>query len=112
MAQISIGERLAAGAVGAVFGAMIGGAAAWMFGVYSNTMGPGTAAVGFKAWVLLPAAGFGLSGLILGSDVGTMIGAVINAMFEFEKGPENPWPILQLLLAVGLIALGAWWVMG
>ena len=106
-----LGERLVSGAVGALFGAIIGGVLAWVFGVYSGTLGPGGMAMGPKAWIMLPAAAFGVSGLVFGSDVGTMIGAVIKAMVEFEKGPEDPWPLLQLLLAVAIIAVGAWFLL-
>ena len=111
MPPVTLGERLAAGAIGAIFGALIGAACAWLLGVYSSQLGAGSMHVSFKNWMLLPAAGFGISGLIFGSDVGTMIGAVIKAMYEFEKGADDPWPLLQLLFAVAVIAIGAWFLL-
>lgn len=108
MSRLTLGDRLVSGAFAAVFGAIIGAAAAWLFGVYSNTLGASTATVDIKRWVLNSSLGFGLVGLVIGPHAGTLVGTILNAMFEFENsGNQLPgWIIVALVIAAGFVV---WW---
>jgi ABC-type branched-subunit amino acid transport system permease subunit len=111
MAFPSISERVAAAAVGAVFGSVIGFALAWLVGVYSNTAGPGQFHVSFDNWALGGAMFFGGIGALCGSSVGSLIGNVIAAAFAFERGGEEhvPWWIVVALLGAAIVAM-LWFV--
>lgn len=106
MSQLTIGDRVVAGAVGAVIGALIGLALAWLFGVYSNTMGAGVASVTFSQWALATGAAFALVGLLFGPVVGTLLGMAIAAIFEFEYAQFPIWVFVALLV---FACLGLWW---
>ena len=84
MKSLSASERIAAAFVGAVFGALIGLALAWLIGVYSSRMGPGQVLVSFSTFALVGAAVFGGIGFVFGVSVGTLLGNVIAAIFDFE----------------------------
>ena len=114
MARLTLGDRISAAAVGTVFGAAIGLAAAWLVGVYSSTLGASVATVDFKAWVGLSAAGFALVGLLFGPFVGTLLGNVISGMFELERASASSelgiptW--LTVVLCLGLAGGLVWWL--
>jgi hypothetical protein len=84
MKRLPVSERLTAALAGAVFGAIIGLALAWLVGVYSNNMGPGQVPVSFSTFALVGAASFGGIGLVFGASVGTLLGHVVTAIFDFE----------------------------
>ena len=107
MSRFSLGERLVSCAVSAILGALIGGVLAWLFGVYSNTMGAASGAIDFTQWVLWSAAAFGLVGLLLGPDAGTILGTVISGIFVFEGAPASGRTML--LVALAAAAYGVWW---
>ena len=109
MSRLTLGDRISAAAVGAIFGAIVGLALAWLLGVYSNTLGPSEVKLTFMVWVLWSSAAFAFVGLLFGPVVGTVLGAVITAIFEFEnpRNTELPsWLLFPLLLAV---CFGVWW---
>jgi ABC-type branched-subunit amino acid transport system permease subunit len=107
MAFPGIPERIAAAAVGVVFGCVIGFALAWLVGIYSNTAGPGEFRVSFANWALGGAMFFGGIGALFGSSVGTLIGNVIAAIFGFERGSEEhvPWWLVVVLLGAAVAAV-------
>ena len=107
MPKFSLGDRLVSAAVSAVFGAIIGCVLAWLFGVYSSTMGSAGSLVDFRQWVLWSALVFGLIGLLLGSHAATIVGMVISGIFQFERAPASGprW----LVVAVFVVAFGVWW---
>ena len=113
MSRGTFGGRVAAAFVGAIIGGFIGFALAWIFGIYSNTLGPSGLHVNFKSWVAICAAGFGAVGLLFGSFVGSLLGSAISWIFWLEgantsSNHEIPgWLALALLLGV---ATGAWWL--
>lgn len=111
MSRLTLGDRLSAAAVGLFFGAIVGFALAWILGVYSSRMGAAVVAVDFRHWVAYCALGFGAVGLLLGPFVGSLIGSVINLIFQFERvdhpDPEVPtWLVFVVLVAV---VAGVWW---
>lgn len=111
MTSLTIGDRVSAAAVGAVFGAIVGFALAWILGVYSNTLGPGIAQVTFTHWVTGCAIGFSLVGLVFGPYVGTLLGSVINGIFEFESADKHA-PIWLIVVVLLVIIIGVWWSAG
>ncbi len=109
MSRLTLGDRVLAGAVGAVIGAIIGLVLAWLLGVYSNTLGSSEVHLNFIGWVFWSGAVFAAIGLLFGPAVGTVFGAVITAIFEFEnpRNTELPsWLLVPLFLA---LAFGVWW---
>ena len=107
MAKESLGDRLVAGAVSAVLGALIGCVLAWIFGVYSNTMGAAGSAIDFMQWALWSAGFFGLIGLLLGSHAGAVVGTFISGVLAFE-GAETGLPS-WVVVVVFVAAIGVWW---
>ena len=107
MAKPNFFERIVAAVLGSVFGSVICLVLAWLFGVYSNTLGPGQVEVSLTKWILSSAVFFGVLGAVLGSAAGTLIGNVIAAIFAFERledGPTPWWLVLVILAAVvGLV---------
>lgn len=108
MTKLTLGDRLTAAALGALFGGIVGLALAWLFGVYSSTMGASRMPVDFSHWVAWSAIGFGAVGLLFGPFVGTLIGMVINGIFEFERAEDHTpgWLLALVLLAVVAVV---WW---
>lgn len=107
-------ERLAAALVGAVFGAIVGLASAWLVGVYSQSLGPTQLTVSFAKFALGGAALFGGIGVVFGVSVGTLLGTAIACLFAFERGPEDEHvPVwLVWLLLFGAAGFGWWFLRG
>lgn len=99
---LTLSDRAVAAAVGAVIGAAVGAVVAWLVGVYSNTLGAAAAPVNFPAWVGGCAGFFGAMGLLFGPGVGTVLGHVIRAIFEFERFEPPVWLVLLLLVVAAL----------
>ena len=101
---ITIGERIAAAFFGAVFGALIGLILVWLFGVYSQSMGPGRFVPDAVRWVAASSGFFALIGLIVGSHVGTALGWALSAIFEAERERNDfevpTWLAIALVVAV------------
>lgn len=109
MAQPDLSERVAAGFVGVVFGAVIGIALAWLLGVYSTSLGPGQVAVSVWRFAIASAAFFGVIGVLFGSAVGTLLGNVIAGLFAFESAHEDHIPTwLVVCVLVGAVAVALW----
>lgn len=109
--RLTLGDRIAAAVVGAIVGAFVGLALAWLMGVvHSHRLPEVHGAVDFKRWVLTASGGFALVGLVLGPFVGSLLGAVITAVFDSQqpsRDTELPgWLVGVLLVAV---AIGGWW---
>jgi hypothetical protein len=117
MPRTTIGERLVSAAAGTFFGAILGGVAAWIVGVYSNRFGPGAIAIDGLHWIVGSAAVFVVAGMLFGSRAGTAVGYAIAAIFEFESSGESSrerhapqWLVVVVLLGV---VLGMWlWLKG
>jgi hypothetical protein len=109
VSKLSIGDRLVSGVLGLLFGAMIGFVLSWLFGVYSNTMGPSRMAVDMWQWVKTSAIVFCVLGLVTGPDAGTTIGNVIAAIFEFENTRAREFPVwLAAVLLIGVVFVMGW----
>lgn len=104
-------ERAVSTVLGALFGAGIGFAITWLLTVYSNTLGVGVLEISHKTLVVGSACLFAFLGLISGSHVGTLIGSVIHALFEFER-MDTPGTLFWLVGAlVCIVLIGTWvWV--
>lgn len=100
--RLTLSDRMVAAAVGVVIGAAVGAVVAWLVGVYSNTLGVAAAPVSFPAWVGACAGFFGAIGLLFGPSVGTLLGHVIRAIFEFERFEPPVWLVLLLLAVAAL----------
>lgn len=109
MARLTVGDRLAAAAVGAFFGAIVGFALAWMLGVYSRTLGPSHLPVDLARWIGLSALGFAAVGLVLGPFVGTLLGLVFRGLYEFER-IEDRAPAGRVVVVLLLVVGAVWWL--
>ena len=79
---------MASALFGAVWGALIGGMLAWLLGVYSQTLGAATMYVNARNWITGSAILFAMLGLIFNLGIGSIVGSVLNAIFQFESA-EN-----------------------
>jgi ABC-type uncharacterized transport system permease subunit len=107
----SFGDRLFSAALGALFGALIGLACAWIFGVYSNRLGAGAMdGIVIKNWMAYGAIVFGVLGLLVGSKAGGAVGGAIASLINFEDTNHDPqvptWFAVIFLIAV---AFCVWW---
>ena len=109
MSKLTLGDRIASGAVGAVIGAALGLVLLWLLGVYSNTLGPASIHVSVVKWLFSAATIFALVGFVFGPVVGTILGAVISAVFRFERQGELDPPIWLVLVVLGVVAFCVWW---
>ncbi|HQT30667.1 MAG TPA: hypothetical protein PLE48_06435 [Thiobacillus sp.] len=108
MLNIPPGERLTSAILGGLFGAFIGLALAWLLGVFSQTLGVGKLHPDVATWLGLGALAFALLGLLFGRHLGTFVGNVLNALFQFEDARNYEFlnGIFWIMLAVLLI--GGW----
>lgn len=111
MSRVAIGDRVASAFVGAVVGALVGFALAWLLGVYSNTLGPSQVVFGIPRFVLKVSATFALVGLFIGPHVGTVLGNVITSIFAFEslEHRDSHLPGWLVIVVLGLVLFGTWW---
>lgn len=108
MSRLALGDRVAAGFVGAVIGAVIGAAVAWWLGVYHNVLPVADLKPVFVRWILGSAFGFGLVGLLFGPVVGSVLGWVITALFRAEDPRYTSFPTWVTVLLVLGIAFFYW----
>lgn len=108
MMNIPLGERLTSAVLGGLFGALIGLALAWLLGVFSQTLGVGTLHPDVATWLGLGALTFALMGLLFGRHLGSFVGNVLNALFQFEDARNYAFlnGVFWIMLAVLLI--GGW----
>jgi predicted lysophospholipase L1 biosynthesis ABC-type transport system permease subunit len=109
VAKLSLGDRIACAFVGGVFGALLGATAAWIFGVYSQTLGPSRVSVNFGKVTLAVASFFAFFGLVIGPKVGTIIGNSISEIFEFENPRDSDAVTWLAVIALTCVAIGVWW---
>ncbi|MEJ8855087.1 hypothetical protein WKW79_10940 [Variovorax robiniae] len=107
MQQLSWADRICSAVLGALFGAIVGLAIAWLVGVYSNTLGAAAGPLCFTCWSSGCAALFGVIGLVFGPAVATVLGHVITGIFEFERLALPLWVVIASLLAAAAWFL--WW---
>lgn len=109
---MTLGERASSACIGALFGAGIGAALVWLFGVFSQRMGPGRYIGDPLAWILWPAGVLAVCGFLMGSQVGSLIGSILSGLLAFESADRDPelptW--LALVLALALAAALVWWL--
>ena len=102
MARLTIVDRLAYAAIGALVGAVIGMALAWVLGVFGRTpLEP-------HHWIAGCAAISAIAGFILGSDVGSLLGTAIGGLLEPEDHDDDA-SILGWTMLAALVGLVVWW---
>jgi hypothetical protein len=107
MANSTFTGRIISAAIGSIFGAIIGFILAWLLGVYSQTLGSGEVHTNLAKWVGIGAVFFGALGFIVDEHIGTIIGHVLNALFQFEDqrnyefGGWFIWTLVIVLLVGG-----------
>lgn len=108
----SIGKRLVAATLGALFGGVIGAILAWLLGMYSRRLVAPPFDASFKHWILGAGLVFAMLGLLRGSGVADLIGDTFNAVFRFEWGSDDDeasvWGWL-VAVALGLILAWFWY---
>ena len=109
---ISLGERVTSACIGALFGALIGAALVWLWGVYSQTLGPGHGVAHPVQWVLTMAAALAAYGFVRGSHVGSLVGDILSGLFEFERQDrEIDIPVwLAVFFWACVVAAVVWWL--
>ena len=108
MSNITLGERITSAVLGSLFGALIGLILTWLFGVFSQTLGVGKVQTDFDQWLGLSALVFALLGFIFGRRLGTFVGHVLNALFQFEDQRNYEYLNRLLLIVFALFIIGAW----
>ena len=108
MSNLTVGERITSALLGAFFGALIGFVLGWLLGVFSQTLGVGITEIEFANWLGLGALFFALMGFITGRHLGTLVGNVLNALFQFEDQRNYAFFNWLYLIALALILIGAW----
>ena len=110
---MSLAERVVSGVLGVVLGSLVGLGLAFLFGVFSQRMGPGHGPEVAAPLIAGAALVFGLLGLALGSHAGSVLGEFIAAMFALEgasdrewSSPEVPgWVVSVVLVGVVLVVV-------
>jgi hypothetical protein len=102
-------ERLASALFGAVWGALIGGILSWLLGVYSQTLGTATIAIDARSWIEGTAILFALLGFLFNVGIGTIVGMVLNAIFQLESAEERSifpgWVANALLIMASCVLI-------
>ena len=116
MSRPTVEERLISGVVGALFGAVIGFVLGWLCGVYSMGNLMPSVRVDMGRWILVSSGGFAVLGLIIGSDIGTVIGVVFDLIYKEESrsgySEEMPGWAKALLVVALLVGLWYWLAKG
>jgi hypothetical protein len=109
MTQLSLSDRTTAAVLGAIFGAAIGLAVAWlaMFSSTLGILGIGPFPISFAKSAAAGAAFFAIAGALFGASAGTLVGLVLNGIFRFERlyDQRSPLWIEVLLLAAGVAVI-------
>ena len=108
MSDITLGERITSAVLGAFFGALVGFILFWLLGVFSQTLGPGQVQGEFEKWLSTGAAIFGFVGFIFGRHIGTLLGNILNALFQFEDQRNYEFLNGFLLIIFALLLIGVW----
>lgn len=102
---MAIGERLSYAIIGAIFGALLGVACWWLYGLAHsmNYYGPGMDPV-LRHWVTWLSAIFATCGFIFRARVGDFFGDSLSAIFHFEGG-DTPGNSVSPAFAIVFLAI-------
>ena len=108
---MAIVDRITYAFIGAIFGALIGVACWWLYGLANslNYYGPGMDPV-LRHWVTYAGGAFGVIGFLFRERVGDTIGDTISAIFHFEANErpgERTNPIVALVF-IAIIVAAIW----
>jgi hypothetical protein len=105
----SLSERVTSALLGALFGSAIGLGVAWllMFSTTLSLLGIGSHTVSFGKSAAAGAVFFALAGAAFGASVGTLVGRVLNGIYEFERlfDRGNHWAVELVLLLIGIAVI-------
>jgi hypothetical protein len=110
MPSITFGERITSAFIGAFFGALIGLILSWLLGIYSQTLGEGKVPIEFTNLLGVSALFFAIFGFITGRHLGTFVGNVLNALFQFEDQRNYEFLNSLFLIVLALIFICVWLV--
>ncbi|NJD07639.1 MAG: hypothetical protein FIA97_14250 [Methylococcaceae bacterium] len=102
---MAIGERVSYAIFGAIFGALLGIACWWLYGIAHslNYDGPGMDPV-LRHWVTHLTAVFAALGFLFRARVGDFLGDALSAIFHFEAG-ANPGNSASPFFAIVFLAI-------
>ena len=106
-----LGERLVSGLLGALFGAVIGIALAWVatFGGHGAHPMPAAQPADFRVFARTGALVFGLAGLLFGGRAGGLVGSVLGALLRNDRPSELEVP-RWLVVVVTICTAAVVWV--
>lgn len=111
---MAIIDRLTYAFFGLLFGALIGVACWWLYGLAFSLSydGPGLDPV-LRHWVTWVGGAFGVLGFIFRERLGDFIGNTISAIFHFEadSGRGSPASALLGLVFLALAVAAAWFTL-
>jgi hypothetical protein len=107
--RLTLADRLVSAALGALFGAIIGAVLVWLFGVYSQNLGSARTVIDGKLWILVSTAGFAFAGLLVGPNLGSFVGTVFDALYQFENTSEERQPGWVVAAILIVLAIAGWW---
>lgn len=108
---MNLGDRIFHAVLGGIFGAAIGAACWFLYGLaYSlNYSGPGMDPV-LRHWVTWTSAALAVAGFLLRHRVADVIGDIISGIFHFESNDSSPHGLRTLAILVLLvIVIAAIW---
>jgi hypothetical protein len=102
---MAIGERITYAAIGGVFGALVGVACWWLYGLAHslNYDGPGMDPV-LRHWLTYVTAAFAAFGFVFRERIGDIVGDTLNAIFHFEIN-DTPGNSVGAVAAVVFLAI-------
>ena len=106
-----IGERFGYACISAFFGAVLGVACWWLYGLAHSLSydGPGLDPV-LRHWVVWLASGFFLLGFIMSARAEEVLGDLWNAVFhfEFEQTPDASARLVCSLAFLTIVIVAIW----
>lgn len=96
-------DRLIYALLGDLFGAMMGAACWWLFGLGLSVQRPIAMGGGLQQWVGWGSGAFAAIGCMLGDRAGEVVGNAASGVFHVES--HNSWSWGALLLLASLAAL-------
>jgi hypothetical protein len=108
---MNILDRLGYALIGMVFGAMLGVAGWWLYGLAHslNYSGPGMDPI-LRHWLTYASGAYAVLGFFFQATVGDIVGDTISAILHFEANAspnEKTSPIVSLIFLV-IIAAAIW----
>lgn len=108
---MAIVDRITYALIGALFGALIGVACWWLYGLAHslNYHGPGMNPI-LRHWVTYAGGAFAVAGFLFRQRVGDAIGDTINAIFHFEmnESPDGQASAVVALVFLAIIIAAIW----